>query len=306
MSKFVLVPIRTAADLQMFQDTVDQQVDLASLKSTLFNKLYDHIYSAHPNKKLSMWGFQRGHRSSEANKWNRIIENDVVVFIANGSLAGYSHVKAKFQSESVARIIWPDLIDEDFRQYIVTFNIITRVDDGIKLKFEEAILKSNFDLDIFQVYDNSVSLELLKLLETATSSSQFSSNSQAFGLSAAERKVVEKHAVETAIAYLGQTSFSHIEDVGDFESFDIKAKKGGVDFIFEVKGTTGDGSTVILTRNEVSVQNEAFPNNGLILVKNIELNRIGILSASDGDLVLKSPWRIEPEKLTPISYEYII
>ena len=306
MTQFVLIPLKTTADLQIFRNSVEVQVSIESLKSILYNKLYDHIFTVHPNQRLCLWGFPRGNKSSEANKWNRITDNDVAVFISNGSFAGYSRIGSKFQSESVAQSIWPELIEEDSRQYIITFDKVVGVADDVKSRFDKAILKSNFDLEVFEVYDNTFAIELLELLGIATLPLRSSSGHQTFGLNAAERRVVEKYGVEMAIRYLSENSFSDIEDVGDYESFDIKANKAGVSFIFEVKGTTGDGSSVILTRNEVSVQGQAFPNNGLILVKNIELKRGEVLSTYGGELIFNSPWEIEPDKLKPISYDYIL
>jgi hypothetical protein len=72
----------------------------------------------------------------------------------------------------------------------------------------------------------------------------------------------------------------------------------------EVKGSTGSAKSVILTKNEVNFQIEAYPMNGLFIVSNIELIRGEQISAQGGDIKFISPWLIDENDLKPISFEY--
>ena len=43
---------------------------------------------------FSIWGVPSGFKSSDANKWNKISENDLAVFTKNNSLIGFSLTSA--------------------------------------------------------------------------------------------------------------------------------------------------------------------------------------------------------------------
>jgi hypothetical protein len=72
----------------------------------------------------------------------------------------------------------------------------------------------------------------------------------------------------------------------------------------EVKGTTGPAKSVILTKNEVKYQKEAYPENALLIVYNIVLDDDDPKFASNGEIRFISPWFIEDSSLTAISYDY--
>lgn len=73
----------------------------------------------------------------------------------------------------------------------------------------------------------------------------------------------------------------------------------------EVKGTTSAGLEVILTRAEVEKQRKYYPDNALVVVHSIKLDRTGVEpTASGGILHCTSPWAVEDEDLTVISYAY--
>ncbi|OMC42592.1 hypothetical protein A5742_30335 [Mycolicibacterium fortuitum] len=128
-------------------------------------------------------------------------------------------------------------------------------------------------------------------------------------LSAAENKAIEEHAVrltrqhfETELGYL-------TEDVGATKSYDVHATKGAEVLKVEVKGTTTNGVSVVLTRNEVDLHRMTHPNNALAVVRNIVLNRAGDEPgdepvATGGELVLVMPWKVDETALSAIAYEY--
>ncbi|MFG2656062.1 hypothetical protein [Streptomyces sp. NPDC048425] len=70
----------------------------------------------------------------------------------------------------------------------------------------------------------------------------------------------------------------------------------------EVKGTTSDGSQVILTRAEVEWQRKFAPDNSVV-VHSIELDRtVPPATATGGVLHCSSLWNVADESLTVISY----
>lgn len=129
---------------------------------------------------------------------------------------------------------------------------------------------------------------------------------QGFRLTTAEKKAIELRAVKVATKHLQQTLGYTVEDVGTKRSYDLHCTlAGSPDLLVEVKGTTSPGEEVLLTRNEVTVQGDAHPNNALAVVHTITLDRSGATpSAAGGTLSFRHPWVIDEADLTPIAYRY--
>ncbi|WP_437111029.1 MrcB family domain-containing protein [Streptomyces sp. enrichment culture] len=127
---------------------------------------------------------------------------------------------------------------------------------------------------------------------------------QGFHLTPAERRAIERHSVAMATAFFKAQGWS-VKDVGDRESFDLLLKRGEERLHAEVKGTTSAGHDVILTRAEVEKQRRYYPDNALVVVHSIALDRAADEPvASGGVLHCTSPWEIRDEDLTVISYAY--
>jgi Domain of unknown function (DUF3883) len=123
-------------------------------------------------------------------------------------------------------------------------------------------------------------------------------------LTAAENKAVEQHAVRLVRDYLESELHYETEDVGAFKSYDIHATKAGSPpLMVEVKGTTSDGSEVVLTANEVRLHNAEYPNTAFAVVCHIALDKAGP-TTSGGTLDLKMPWKPDPDRLHAIAYRY--
>lgn len=137
-------------------------------------------------------------------------------------------------------------------------------------------------------------------------SSPFSAKRQGYGLTGIERKAVESRAVELSIEYFSKSGYSDIRDVGAQASYDLTMIKDGQIHVVEVKGTTGSGEAIVLTRNEVEVHKNYFPFNALAVVSGISLARGENPVASGGSIRVIQPWTIEDRKLLPLTYEYFL
>jgi len=122
----------------------------------------------------------------------------------------------------------------------------------------------------------------------------------------AHKKLIEEHAVEMAMRQLEKKGFTHIKDVGKNHSYDIAAKLNGIDFYIEVKGTISLGEKVVLTKNEVLLHKQEHPNNALIVVSQINLDRSEPPSVRGGKMLFVSPWKIEDSNLEALGYDYRI
>jgi hypothetical protein len=122
----------------------------------------------------------------------------------------------------------------------------------------------------------------------------------------AHKKAIEEHAVEVAMKLLAKKGFTNIKDVGNNHSYDIAAKFEGTNFYIEVKGTMSLGEKVVLTKNEVLLHRQEHPNNALVVVSQIELDRSEPPSARGGKILFISPWKIDDADLEALGYDYRI
>jgi hypothetical protein len=127
------------------------------------------------------------------------------------------------------------------------------------------------------------------------------SSGAGFRTDAAEIRAIEKHAIKLAKSHYEDQGFE-IRELG--KPFDLEVKNGDLNLTVEVKGTTSDGSKVVLTRNEVAHHEAAFPDNALVIVRNIKLHRGKPPKADGGHLYELRGWAIDSGALRPISYTY--
>lgn len=115
---------------------------------------------------------------------------------------------------------------------------------------------------------------------------------QGRGLTAPERRAVELHAMAIARAHFGSWD---IRDVSGSESYDLLCLRGAEELRVEVKGTTGDGGSVLLTRNEVDHARDRYPHVALVVVSGIDLagRGTGAPTASGGALRVFLPWDVD-------------
>lgn len=120
-----------------------------------------------------------------------------------------------------------------------------------------------------------------------------------------ENRAVERRAVDVAIKYFKETSqWETVEDTGDNESFDLLLTNKNKKLYVEVKGTQSAGEKIFLTKNEVSLQKKAFPNNALAIVSGITLIKGDEPVADGGILKVISPWEILESHLSAMAFEY--
>ena len=131
---------------------------------------------------------------------------------------------------------------------------------------------------------------------------------QGYGLTHAERKIVELHAMQEAKRHLKSLGFSIVEDVSQSKPYDlvVSNEHRAPEIIVEVKGSTGPAVEILLTAGEVAAHGQKSPANGLLIVSKIDLVRTGTPSASGGEIRWICPWEIRDESLRPIAYRYAV
>lgn len=111
-------------------------------------------------------------------------------------------------------------------------------------------------------------------------------------LSQAEKKAVETHAMLMARDALSKFGFTDIQDMSAKEAYDYAAKKEGIDWFVEVKGTTSAyADSFLLTANELSLHQNQKGRTALVIVYDIEISRDeGEPYAIGGRLSIDAPW----------------
>lgn len=156
-------------------------------------------------------------------------------------------------------------------------------------------------LEIGDAACRSLALDLVAQIITEPDQ-QAPQGGQGFSTDSLARRAVELHAMELTRAWLEQDGWT-VEDRSASESYDFLATRTGVTLFVEVKGTTGDGSLIQLTRLEVEFALKHRAAMALAVVSGIQLARIdGKVLASEGVLAVRKPWAPVLENLRPISY----
>lgn len=124
---------------------------------------------------------------------------------------------------------------------------------------------------------------------------------QGFGLSAAERQMVEAHSMDMAHTWLSSNGYTNVRDVHKTHSCDFIATKDSCERHVEVKGTTAGFGKILMTANEVALHKNKHPNNVLIVVHGIELHPMRNHTMG-GTVTALEAWNIESTKLQPLSY----
>ena len=130
-------------------------------------------------------------------------------------------------------------------------------------------------------------------------------NRQGYTSCPACRRAVETRAMELATAFYEGDGYV-VSDVSRYKSYDLECTKPGTVVHVEVKGTTGNGERILLTRNEV-IHAMEFPGAALLVVNKIERTHSvsGTCQASSGEISEHlHPWDIDQGSLEPLAYSY--
>jgi hypothetical protein len=115
------------------------------------------------------------------------------------------------------------------------------------------------------------------------------------------RKAIELHAMAAAEAYY-KTRWNTVENVSSTKPFDLRCSTDAQELHVEVKGTRSNGTSIILTKNEVEHARRQFPNIELFVLFNIELDERGV--PVGGEHRILRQWEIKEDQLVAISYKY--
>lgn len=123
------------------------------------------------------------------------------------------------------------------------------------------------------------------------------------------KRAIELRAMDVASDHYKSLGFK-IDDVSANQSFDFLCTQGNQTLMVEVKGTTGNGGSVLLTPNEVMHARNNFPNVSLAVVNGIKYHYDETTDAATawaGELKVYEPYDLDADgSLVPTGYEFRI
>jgi hypothetical protein len=128
------------------------------------------------------------------------------------------------------------------------------------------------------------------------------SKGQGFARDVTQRRAIENRAMALAKRHFRKEGFE-VEDVSTRRSYDLLCRKGKSEIHVEVKGTTTDGSAIVLTHGEVEHACGGESSCALFILHSIELNG---KKAIGGRSIIVNPWELDRKNLRAISYTYRI
>lgn len=148
----------------------------------------------------------------------------------------------------------------------------------------------------------SLALDLADGVAAISLAEQPLNDGQGFSTDSLVRRAVELRAIELTWAWLEENGWT-VEDRSASQSYDLLARRDDATLFVEVKGTTGDGHLIQLTRLEVEFALAHQADMALAVVAGIRVARTEQkVEASGGVLVVRQPWAPTVGSLRPISY----
>jgi|GEM_PF-1868187 len=128
---------------------------------------------------------------------------------------------------------------------------------------------------------------------------------QGFNPDSKSKAAVELAAMKSAKAYYKNDGWD-VDDMSSNNPYDLKCTKpNGVELHVEVKGTTSDGSSVLLTHGEVRHARQYHKVALYILCgQTLQKDSSGNVEAVGGREKIIDPWDIDTGTLNPTQYEY--
>lgn len=142
---------------------------------------------------------------------------------------------------------------------------------------------------------------LMPLVETEHAKVE-KSKGQGYSSDPAYRQAVESYSMGRAIEHYA--SMGKIVDTSKDNPYDLFVD-GEISFSVEVKGTSSDGTRIILTRNEVFHNQKHSPATELFILRRIKVSRAGkTVICSDGEPFIIHEWSPKDADLFPTQFMY--
>lgn len=127
---------------------------------------------------------------------------------------------------------------------------------------------------------------------------------QGYVINADLRRAIEQYAMQQAKTFYEQQGWS-VSDVSATHSYDLLCTSANREELHvEVKGTTSDGTQILLTANEVKHAQDFYPNVALFILTNIQVDSVEPDKPKGGEIQHREPWDIHEGTLSPVAFTY--
>ena len=205
----------------------------------------------------------------------------------------------------------PNETIKEVRSFVANIKNFTKLNSPPSVKAVKMCARNGVSSQLSMLrLDPSKVLTVFEGIEPSRSSRSYSTEFgvQGFGLSQAERKAVENRAMQVARALYEDTGWELV-DMSLSQPFDFLATKGSHKKRFiEVKGTTGEGLSVVLTHGEVNHILNNPATSALVIVSKIILEQKNGKWVAQGGIASthKDPWKLDIASLYPTQYRFHI
>ncbi len=129
------------------------------------------------------------------------------------------------------------------------------------------------------------------------------SSRQGYAINAKQRRAIEQYAMQRAKAFYEEQGY-HVDDVSETHSYDLLCQSANRrELHVEVKGTTSDGTQILLTPNEVK-HAQVYPNVALFILSHIQVDPTNPEKLHGGEYRCLDPWNIQEGTLSSLAYSY--
>ena len=150
------------------------------------------------------------------------------------------------------------------------------------------------------VYVSATDRQPDRLLVESIVRARLPSAGQGWGGSSEGRKAIEVYAMDLAVRHYSGL-WAEVVDVSANQPYDLLCRDGRRELRVEVKGTTSQGLSVLLTRNEVRHAQANADKVALFVVSEIKSSGAG--SCNGGVTQILEPWDIRRSELDPVAFE---
>lgn len=127
---------------------------------------------------------------------------------------------------------------------------------------------------------------------------------QGFSTNPDLRRAIELYAMQKAKAFYEEQGWK-VFDVSTTHSYDLLCKADDKEELHvEVKGTTSDGTQILLTANEVRHARDHYPKVALFILSRIQVDPTSIEKLQAGEIQILEPWSIDEGILSPLAFTY--
>lgn len=127
---------------------------------------------------------------------------------------------------------------------------------------------------------------------------------QRFSTNTDMRRTIEQYAMQKAKSFFEDRGWK-VFDVSTTHSYDLLCKADDREELHvEVKGTTSDGTQILLTANEVRHARNNYPKVALFIVSRIQVDPQPIEKSQTDEIQILEPWDINEGTLSPLAFSY--